>query len=195
MTSVLGKDLWRNTFILRRFDLLFKTIEVCCSLLLSMLIVNQIPSDILQVNILSDDDQQTSSESESQDDISVRITSKSRSDRRKHQRMWTVDEVVKLVDGISHFGVGKWTDIKNHFFQSVSHRTPIDIRVFHHSPQNQNSSFCSDWLVSQFFSSNLCRTNGVIYWKQVIPTSIKMERFVAFYLPLSTKNSYLENPL
>ncbi|VVB02429.1 unnamed protein product [Arabis nemorensis] len=78
------------------------------------------------VDVLSDDDQQTSSESD--DDISVRITSKSRTDRRKHQRMWTVDEVVKLVDGISHFGVGKWTDIKNHFFQSVSHRTPIDIR-------------------------------------------------------------------
>ncbi|KAL1209926.1 Telomere-binding protein 1 [Cardamine amara subsp. amara] len=77
-------------------------------------------------NTLSDDDQLTSSESE--DDISVTNTSKSRSDRRKHQRMWTVDEVVKLVDGISHFGVGKWTDIKNLFFHSASYRTPVDIR-------------------------------------------------------------------
>ncbi|EFH55904.1 hypothetical protein ARALYDRAFT_482686 [Arabidopsis lyrata subsp. lyrata] len=51
-----------------------------------------------------------------------------RSDRRKNQRMWTVDEVMKLVDGISHFGVGKWTDIKNHFFHSAAHRTPVDIR-------------------------------------------------------------------
>uniref|UniRef100_A0A1J3ELK8 Telomere-binding protein 1 n=1 Tax=Noccaea caerulescens TaxID=107243 RepID=A0A1J3ELK8_NOCCA len=76
-------------------------------------------------NALSDD-QLTSSESE--DDISLTNTSKSRSDRRKNQRMWTVDEVVKLVDGISHFGVGKWTDIKNLFFHSESHRTPIDIR-------------------------------------------------------------------
>ncbi|ESQ52333.1 hypothetical protein EUTSA_v10016738mg [Eutrema salsugineum] len=72
------------------------------------------------------DDQQTSSESE--DYISVTNRSKSRSDRRKHQRMWTVDEVVKLLDGISHFGVGKWTDIKNLFFDSASYRTPIDIR-------------------------------------------------------------------
>ncbi|EOA28670.1 hypothetical protein CARUB_v10024894mg [Capsella rubella] len=72
------------------------------------------------------DDQLTSSEKE--DDISVTKTSRTRSDRRKHQRMWTVDEVMKLVDGISHFGVGKWTDIKNLFFHSAAHRTPIDIR-------------------------------------------------------------------
>ncbi|CAL9235834.1 unnamed protein product [Arabidopsis halleri] len=73
------------------------------------------------------DDQLASSESE--DDISVVTkTSRTRSDRRKHQRLWTVDEVMKLVDGISHFGVGKWTDIKNHFFHSAAHRTPVDIR-------------------------------------------------------------------
>ncbi|CAN6977876.1 hypothetical protein Bca4012_002077 [Brassica carinata] len=76
---------------------------------------------------LSSDDPITSSESE--DDKSVTtIKSKSRSDRRKHQRMWTIDEVVKLLDGISHFGLGKWTDIKNLFFHSASHRTPVDIR-------------------------------------------------------------------
>ncbi|XP_019100469.1 PREDICTED: uncharacterized protein LOC104782120 isoform X4 [Camelina sativa] len=72
------------------------------------------------------DDHLTSSESE--DDISVTKTSRTRSDRRKHQRMWTVDEVMTLVDGISHFGVGKWTDIKNNFFHSATHRTPVDIR-------------------------------------------------------------------
>ncbi|XP_010516938.2 PREDICTED: uncharacterized protein LOC104792482 isoform X2 [Camelina sativa] len=72
------------------------------------------------------DDQLTSSESE--DDISVTKTSRTRSDRRKQQRVWTVDEVMTLVDGISHFGVGKWTDIKNNFFHSATHRTPVDIR-------------------------------------------------------------------
>ncbi|CAH2058957.1 unnamed protein product [Thlaspi arvense] len=74
----------------------------------------------------SDYDQLDASESE--DDFCVTNTSKSRSDRRKHQRMWTVEEVVNLVDGVSHFGVGKWTDIKKLFFRSASHRTPIDIR-------------------------------------------------------------------
>ncbi|KAG2332620.1 hypothetical protein Bca52824_003800 [Brassica carinata] len=77
-------------------------------------------------NTLPSHDPITSSESE--DDISLTIKSKSRSDRRKHQRMWTIDEVVKLLDGISHFGLGKWTDIKNFFFHSASHRTPVDIR-------------------------------------------------------------------
>ncbi|CAN7115619.1 unnamed protein product [Brassica rapa subsp. narinosa] len=76
---------------------------------------------------LLSDDPITSSESE--DDISVTtIKSKIRTDRRKHHRMWTIDEVVKLLDGISHFGLGKWTDIKNLFFHSSSHRTPVDIR-------------------------------------------------------------------
>ncbi|KAJ7976940.1 Telomere repeat-binding protein 6 [Quillaja saponaria] len=27
-------------------------------------------------------------------------------------RMWTPSEVIKLVDGISEYGVGRWTDIK-----------------------------------------------------------------------------------
>lgn len=73
--------------------------------------------------------QENTLSSESEDDLSVTIKSKSRGDRRKHQRMWTIDEVVKLLDGISHFGLGKWTDIKNSFFHSASHRTPVDIRV------------------------------------------------------------------
>lgn len=72
------------------------------------------------------DDQLTLSESE--DDISVTKTSRTKSDRRKNQRIWTLDEVMNLVDGISHFGVGKWTDIKNHFFHYAAHRKPVDIR-------------------------------------------------------------------
>ncbi|KAK1561966.1 hypothetical protein Q3G72_003999 [Acer saccharum] len=49
-------------------------------------------------------------------------------DRRKHQRMWTLSEVMKLVDGISQFGIGKWTAIKRLLFPSSTHRTPIDLR-------------------------------------------------------------------
>lgn len=66
--------------------------------------------------------------SESEDDC---MTGKraSKHDRRKHQRMWTLSEVVKLVDGISEFGVGRWTDIKRLLFASSAYRTPIDLRV------------------------------------------------------------------
>ncbi|XP_057423115.1 uncharacterized protein LOC130717039 isoform X2 [Lotus japonicus] len=49
-------------------------------------------------------------------------------DRRQHQRMWTLSEVVNLVDGISEYGVGRWTDIKRCLFSSSSYRTPIDLR-------------------------------------------------------------------
>lgn len=52
-------------------------------------------------------------------------------DRRQHQRMWTLSEVVNLVDGISEYGVGRWTDIKRCLFSSSSYRTPIDLRVLH----------------------------------------------------------------
>ena len=52
-----------------------------------------------------------------------------KNDRRKHQRMWTLSEVNKLVDGISDYGVGRWTDIKRVLFPFSSYRTPIDLRV------------------------------------------------------------------
>ncbi|KAK7279335.1 hypothetical protein RJT34_24384 [Clitoria ternatea] len=51
-----------------------------------------------------------------------------RKTRRKHQRMWTLSEVMNLVEGISEYGVGRWTDIKRFLFSSSSYRTPIDLR-------------------------------------------------------------------
>ncbi|XP_054823633.1 uncharacterized protein LOC129321749 isoform X2 [Prosopis cineraria] len=67
------------------------------------------------------------SASESEDEC---VTPKryNKNDRRKHQRMWTLSEVIKLVDGISEHGVGRWTDIKRLLFSSSSYRTPIDLR-------------------------------------------------------------------
>ncbi|GMH09811.1 hypothetical protein Nepgr_011652 [Nepenthes gracilis] len=50
------------------------------------------------------------------------------SDRRKQNMVWTLSEVMKLVDGISQFGVGKWTAIRKTFFSSSSYRTSLDIR-------------------------------------------------------------------
>lgn len=44
--------------------------------------------------------------------------------------MWTITEVMNLVDGISEYGVGRWTDIKRLLFSSSAYRTPIDLRVF-----------------------------------------------------------------
>ncbi|KAG7964419.1 hypothetical protein I3843_09G169500 [Carya illinoinensis] len=65
--------------------------------------------------------------SESEDDHVTKNISK-KHDRRKHQRMWTPSEVIKLVDGISEYGVGRWTDIKRLLFSTSAYRTPIDLR-------------------------------------------------------------------
>lgn len=67
--------------------------------------------------------------SDSEDDCLTKRRSKT-NDRRKHQRMWTITEVTNLVDGISEYGVGRWTDIKRLLFSSSAYRTPIDLRVY-----------------------------------------------------------------
>ncbi|XP_071717812.1 uncharacterized protein [Rutidosis leptorrhynchoides] len=48
--------------------------------------------------------------------------------QRKLHRLWTVSEVKKLIDGVAHFGVGKWTHIKKLLFSSSVHRTPVDLK-------------------------------------------------------------------
>ncbi|PON60344.1 GAMYB transcription factor [Parasponia andersonii] len=68
------------------------------------------------------------SDSDDDDDHRVKRKRSDKHDRRKHQRMWTISEVNKLVDGISEYGVGRWTDIKRLLFTSSAYRTPIDLR-------------------------------------------------------------------
>ncbi|PQQ21119.1 uncharacterized protein Pyn_21030 [Prunus yedoensis var. nudiflora] len=74
---------------------------------------------------LESDEQPITSESE--DDHVPKKRSR-KHDRRKHQRMWTLSEVTTLVDGISEYGVGRWTDIKRVLFSTSAYRTPIDLR-------------------------------------------------------------------
>lgn len=85
-----------------------------------------IASDDNHLKELESDDVITSSESE---DCCLTVKRSNKGgDRRKHQRMWTLAEVMKLIDGISQYGVGKWTDIKKLMFSSSVYRTPIDLR-------------------------------------------------------------------
>lgn len=49
--------------------------------------------------------------------------------RRKHHISWTLSEVMKLVEGVSEYGVGRWTEIKRLQFASSSHRTSVDLKV------------------------------------------------------------------
>lgn len=49
--------------------------------------------------------------------------------RRKHHRAWTLSEVVKLVEGVSRYGAGRWSEIKRLAFSSYSYRTSVDLKV------------------------------------------------------------------
>ncbi|TVU30545.1 hypothetical protein EJB05_22175 [Eragrostis curvula] len=46
---------------------------------------------------------------------------------RKNNPHWTAAEVKLLVDGLSTYGVGRWTDIKNAYFKT-SIRTPMHLK-------------------------------------------------------------------
>jgi len=48
---------------------------------------------------------------------------------RKLHRAWTISEVEKLVEGVSKYGVGKWTEIKKLSFSPYTHRTTVDLKV------------------------------------------------------------------
>ncbi|KAJ7963237.1 Telomere repeat-binding protein 6 [Quillaja saponaria] len=48
--------------------------------------------------------------------------------RRKHHRAWTLVEVMKLVEGVSRCGAGRWSEIKRLAFASYSYRTSVDLK-------------------------------------------------------------------
>ncbi|KAJ0241020.1 TRF-like 6 [Hirschfeldia incana] len=70
--------------------------------------------------------------------------------RRKHHRAWTLSEVTQLVEGVSKYGAGKWSEIKKFSFSSYPHRTSVDLKdkwrnllraSFAQSPSNSMGSF------------------------------------------------------
>ncbi|WOG96498.1 hypothetical protein DCAR_0415834 [Daucus carota subsp. sativus] len=60
-------------------------------------------------------------------DFSTPVISKKVKCSRKH-KVWTIAEVRDLIDGVSQYGVGKWTEIKKLLFSSSAHRTPVDLK-------------------------------------------------------------------
>lgn len=48
--------------------------------------------------------------------------------RRKHHRAWTIAEVMRLVEGVSRYGAGRWSEIKRLAFASYSYRTSVDLK-------------------------------------------------------------------
>ncbi|KAM4096173.1 hypothetical protein ACJW30_08G085200 [Castanea mollissima] len=69
----------------------------------------------------------------SQDDICgdgfiTRGNTQKVSSHRKHHISWTSSEVMKLIEGVSRCGVGRWAEIKRLMFSSSSRRTPVDLK-------------------------------------------------------------------
>lgn len=104
-------------------------------------------------------------ESESRDDASENWNMKIRNlkcgfRRKRHNKVWTLTEVMKLIEGVSHCGVGRWIEIKKHSFPAFAFRNSIDLKVF-------DASHFS--ILSQIRLLNLCwfaylyRINGEIW--------------------------------
>ncbi|KAH7353100.1 hypothetical protein KP509_19G078200 [Ceratopteris richardii] len=47
---------------------------------------------------------------------------------KKHHRPWSVREVLKLLEGVHHCGVGKWADIKRYSFPDSVFRSSTDLK-------------------------------------------------------------------
>ncbi|KAK6796015.1 hypothetical protein RDI58_009470 [Solanum bulbocastanum] len=62
------------------------------------------------------------------DDNVVTVPTQKGGMRRKHHRPWTINEVVKLVEGVARYGAGRWSEIKRHAFSSCPYRTSVDLK-------------------------------------------------------------------
>ncbi|KAL2336460.1 hypothetical protein Fmac_010906 [Flemingia macrophylla] len=66
--------------------------------------------------------------SHTSDDDIVTVPTAKGGMRRKHHRAWTLIEVMKLVEGVSRCGAGRWSEIKRLSFSSYSYRTSVDLK-------------------------------------------------------------------
>ncbi|KAF2301000.1 hypothetical protein GH714_019155 [Hevea brasiliensis] len=70
---------------------------------------------------------QVDSTGDSDNNVVTVLTSKG-GIRRKHHRAWTLSDVMKLVEGVSRHGAGRWSEIKRLAFASYSYRTSVDLK-------------------------------------------------------------------
>ncbi|XP_049378806.1 uncharacterized protein LOC125843678 isoform X2 [Solanum stenotomum] len=69
-----------------------------------------------------------SSDNSSEEDWTIGSETRGTNQDRKHNKYWSTTEVLKLVEGVSKYGVGRWSDIKRMFFQTSVHRSPADLK-------------------------------------------------------------------
>ena len=68
---------------------------------------------------------------------------------RKNNSRWTAKEVKLLVQGVSKFGVGRWSELKKKYFKT-SIRTSVNLKVqwISDTLHNAVNSFRCYWLIS-----------------------------------------------
>ncbi|KAL6140684.1 hypothetical protein ACLB2K_058981 [Fragaria x ananassa] len=71
---------------------------------------------------------QTDSSEDFSDDSIAAVPTVKGGMRRKHHRAWTIVEVMKLVEGVSKCGTGRWSEIKRLSFATFSYRTSVDLK-------------------------------------------------------------------
>lgn len=67
-------------------------------------------------------------EEDNSDDYVATVPTAKGGTRRKHHRAWTLSEVMKLVEGVSRCGAGRWSEIKRLAFSAYGHRTSVDLK-------------------------------------------------------------------
>lgn len=139
--------LWNNAYLLSTVDLIFKWLYVshnCIPLFCVKLMVYHFSIEVQNSEDFKDDRLSSPNEevdtephsARSQDDICgdafiTRGNTQKVSSHRKHHISWTSSEVMKLIEGVSRCGVGRWAEIKRLMFSSSSRRTPVDLKVVH----------------------------------------------------------------
>ncbi|KAF5204201.1 Telomere repeat-binding protein [Thalictrum thalictroides] len=86
------------------------------------------PSPVESQHSEENQDESGPSPVDSQDDSFSRARSDIGEHRRKLHKMWTLSEVMLLVDGVSQYGVGRWTEIKRLLFSASAHRSSVDLK-------------------------------------------------------------------
>ncbi|KAL1829299.1 hypothetical protein ACET3Z_007711 [Daucus carota] len=101
-----------------------------CSLLASKPEKAEEKSERITADFVKDDLHLQHTDPSSSDDSIATVPTTNGGMRRKNHRIWTLNEVVKLVEGVARYGVSRWSEIKRVFFASHSHRTSLDLKVY-----------------------------------------------------------------
>uniref|UniRef100_A0ACD5TL64 Uncharacterized protein n=1 Tax=Avena sativa TaxID=4498 RepID=A0ACD5TL64_AVESA len=92
--------------------------------------------------------------------------------RRKNKAHWTNEEVIKLVEGVETYGIGRWKKVKDHYFSKTSFR---DAHSEKEKPDRIGENLKDKW-------RNLLRACGV-----PCNSKKKKKRQKKFIVPLDTE--------